>query len=429
MNPPRSNSRQKQGDPPLPGNPTILPRAEHNISRKLIDPDTLKVMKRLRSHGYQAFLVGGSVRDLLLSRTPKDFDVSTDATPGQIRKLFRNCYLVGRRFRLAHIRFGADKVVEVATFRRQAREEELPEDSRDRMMVAENIFGSPEEDAFRRDITINSLFYDLGTFSVIDYAGGLEDLNKRRIRVIGDPLVRFTEDPVRMLRALEFAARLGFTLDESVREGIYQRAPMIAEAAPARLREELLELFRHRVAGAVLREAQAMGLLSHLLAGFEGDLQTFRLLEEVDRFIAAGNEVEEPLVLAALNLSRFWRAIQNNADLHVSDAARYAGLILDPLCQYFRVASKIRHLAREFLVACFRFQRGPGQRGERRFLRHPLTPPALDLFRLWTRASGESEIMVAAWAQALQDPESPPQPSPARRPRRRRRKTRRHPTP
>jgi len=395
----------------------------------MIDPDTLKVMNRLRHNGHLAFLVGGSVRDLLLNRTPKDFDVGTDATPGQVRKLFRNCYLVGRRFRLAHVRFGANKVVEVATFRRKAREEELPEDSRDRMLIAENIFGSPEEDAFRRDITINSLFYDLGTFSVIDYVGGLEDLKNRRVRVIGDPLVRFTEDPVRMLRALEFAARLGFSLDDSLREGIYLRAPMIAEAAPARLREELLELFRHQVAGPVLREAQAMGLLSHLLAGFEGDIQTFRLLEEVDRYTAAGHAVEEPFVMAALNLSRFWRACQNNANLHVIDAARFAGLILDPLGQYFRVASKISHLARELLVACYRFQKGPGQRGERRFLRHPLTPQALDLFRLWTRASGESEVMVTAWAQAVQDPEPSTQAKPEKKPRRRQRRRRRPPQP
>ena len=284
------------------GCPVILPRSQHTISRKHINEHTLKVLYRLRNNGFKAFLVGGGVRDLLLNRRPKDFDVATDATPDEVRKLFRNCFLVGRRFRLAHVRFADNYIVEVATFRRQPRPEELPDDPAEHFFFTENVFGSPREDAFRRDFTINGLFYNIDDFSVIDHVGGLEDLEARRLRVIGDPLVRFTEDPVRMLRALEFGARLGFSLDEGIREAIYMRGPLIAEAAPARIREEVLELFRHAVAGPVFREAQAMGLLSHLLAGYEAEEETFALLDGIDERTRNGAPVEEHLVLSLIHI-------------------------------------------------------------------------------------------------------------------------------
>ena len=208
--------------------PTIVPRSEHAVSRRDIDPDALKVLYRLHEHQYVAYLVGGSVRDLLLGRRPKDFDIGTSAHPHQVKKLFRNCWIIGRRFRLAHVKFGP-KTIEVATFRRQVDPSEVPPgvdelieaapervadppDSRteqtlsegthlarrrahDRMIHRDNTFGTPEEDAFRRDFTINALFYDIGTYSIIDYVNGLKDLRRRVIRSIGDPEVRFLEDP------------------------------------------------------------------------------------------------------------------------------------------------------------------------------------------------------------------------------------------
>lgn len=381
--------------------PVLLPRAEHGISRKQIDENTLKVLYRLARSGHKAYLVGGSVRDLLLGRTPKDFDVGTDATPNQVKKLFRNCFLVGRRFRLAHVRFGQDSLVEVATFRRQATADDLPENPEDHFHFAENIFGTPWEDAFRRDFTINALFYDIETFGIIDYVGGLEDLQARRLRVIGDPLVRFTEDPVRMLRALEFAARLGFSLDPAAREAIYQRAPLIAHAAPARIREELQELFRHRVAGEVLRSAQSLGLLEHLLAGYQGDPATFDLLDRIDARTAAGTPPDEPLVLAALFLSRFLRACPFDQDPGVTEVVRIANLVLAPHCGYFHVANGIRHQARELLVGLFRLRRGLGRRGERRFLQHPQTGQALELLRLWNADQPDGAELIARWQQAL----------------------------
>jgi hypothetical protein len=211
-----------------PGNvaPRILSRPEHNLSRKNIDPDALKVLYRLKNNGFVAYLVGGGVRDLLLERQPKDFDIGTSAHPQQVRKLFRNCFIVGRRFRLAHVRFGR-KVVEVSTFRRAAEPEEG-----DTLIRRDNTFGTPEEDAFRRDFTVNALFYDIATFSVIDWVRGIEDLIDRVIRTIGDPGVRFREDPVRMLRAVALAARLGFTIDPTPRRRCGPCAARSCAAAP-----------------------------------------------------------------------------------------------------------------------------------------------------------------------------------------------------
>src|SRR3954462_1595414 len=214
--------------------PRIVPREEHPISRRDIDPDALKVLYRLHQANYTAYLVGGSVRDLLLGRRPKDFDIGTNAHPYQVKKLFRNCWIIGRRFRLAHVRFGT-KNIEVATFRRQLTAAELaaPEEPGtgvvvdelgdvDRMIHRDNNFGTPEEDAFRRDFTINALFYDIGDFSIIDYTGGLRDLEDRIVRGIGEPGERFQEDPVRMIRAVSMASRLDFTIDEPIDAAIPQ---------------------------------------------------------------------------------------------------------------------------------------------------------------------------------------------------------------
>jgi poly(A) polymerase len=410
-----------------PSEPVILPRSAHALSRSRIDPQTLSVLYRLHRSGFTAYLVGGGVRDLLLDRTPKDFDVGTNATPQQVKRLFRNCFLVGRRFRLAHVRFGPDELVEVATFRRQATSDDLPEDPGDHRLAAENVFGTPREDAFRRDFTINALFYDIATFSIIDHVGGLADLTARRLRVIGDPLERFTEDPVRMLRALEFAARLGFTLDEATREGIYARAPLIAEAAPARLREELLELFRHAVAGKVLRQAQATGLLEPLMAGYEGDAPTFALLDRIDARTAAGGPIGEGLVLAALFLSRFLRQCPSAIERPIGEVLELANLELDLHCGFFRIAHGIRHQARELLVGCYRLGRGRGHRGERRFLQHPATAQAIELFSLWLQASGGDPALADTWRAALRQPDAAPPQADAAAPRRRRRPRRRKP--
>ena len=235
--------------------PVIVPRAEHPISRRDIDQDALKVLYRLNESGAVAYLVGGSVRDLLLSRRPKDFDIGTSAHPYQVKKLFRNCWIIGRRFRLAHVRFGL-KTIEVATFRKNipAGTESEPAEAPveiaphggdpDLQIKHDNTFGTPEEDAFRRDFTINALFYDIATFSIIDYVGGLQDLKDGLIRCIGDPNERFQEDPVRMLRAIVFASRLGFRLDKPVIDAIAANRGLMATASPARMIEEYYKILR-----------------------------------------------------------------------------------------------------------------------------------------------------------------------------------------
>ena len=256
--------------------PVIVPRSEHAISRQNIDPDALKVLYRLRQFNYVAYLVGGSVRDLLLERTPKDFDIGTSAHPYQVKRLFRNCWIIGRRFRLAHVKFGS-KVIEVATFRRQvpAGTEEEPvaaapvadpqieiSDDPDLLVHHDNTFGTPEEDAFRRDFTLNALFYDIETRSIIDYVGGLQDLRAGLIRSIGNPEERFQEDPVRMLRAVALAARLDFSIDAPIYRAIERFHGELARSAPARLMEEIYKVLRAGFAADAFRMLVDTGLLA-----------------------------------------------------------------------------------------------------------------------------------------------------------------------
>jgi poly(A) polymerase len=288
----------------------IVPRAAHPISRRNIDPDALKVLYRLQQFNYAAYLVGGSVRDLLLGRQPKDFDVGTDAHPYQIKKLFRNCWIIGRRFRLAHVRFG-NKTIEVATFRRgvlpgtENEPSEPPEGTAaaDPTIRHDNTFGTPEEDAFRRDFTINALFYDSATFSIIDYVGGLEDLRDGVIRSIGDPPQRFQEDPVRMFRAVALAARLGFRLDRPVIEGIRAHRLRIATASPARLIEEYYKVLRSGAAEQTFRLLAEHGLLEPItpeLHHSAGEDAMWQALADLDRFRRRFDSVPEGLTNAVL---------------------------------------------------------------------------------------------------------------------------------
>ena len=287
----------------------MIARSEHSISRRDIDPDALKVLYRLHEHNYVAYLVGGSVRDLLLGRRPKDFDIGTSAHPHQVKKLFRNCWIIGRRFRLAHIKYGP-KTIEVATFRRQVDPSDLPPASEtaelidaaleaapdaplpfdasleeqvqsegthlarvrahDRLIHRDNTFGTPEEDAFRRDFTINALFYDIGSHAIIDYVGGLQDLENKLIRSIGDPGTRFLEDPVRMLRAVVFAARLDFWIDDVILEAFETHRHEIARAAPARLMEEYFKILRSGYAEKTFGMLKETRLLREITPELDG---------------------------------------------------------------------------------------------------------------------------------------------------------------
>jgi poly(A) polymerase len=251
--------------------PRIIPRAQHVVSRRDIDPDALRVLYRLRQYEHIAYLVGGSVRDLLVGRRPKDFDIGTSAHPYQVKKLFRNCWIIGRRFRLAHVKFGT-KVIEVATFRRQVEAgEEVVQDGvpapdpttaeGQHLIHRDNTFGTPEEDAFRRDFTINALFYDIATFSIIDYVGGIDDIAARLVRSIGDPDVRLREDPVRMLRAIALAARLDFIIEPALIEAIRRHRHEIAKSSAARMLEEYYKILRAGSAEKTFRHLADIGLL------------------------------------------------------------------------------------------------------------------------------------------------------------------------
>jgi len=298
------------------GDPVIVERAAHSLSRSQIDPDALKVLNRLHQNSYVAYLVGGSVRDLLLGRRPKDFDIGTSAHPYQVKRLFKNCWVIGRRFRLAHVRFGM-KTIEVATFRRKVTAEELaaaeeaaaeqretPEEGNagPGLIHRENTFGTPEEDAFRRDFTINALFYDIGTFSIIDYTGGLEDLRAGIVSSIGDPAERFHEDPVRMLRAIAMAARLGFTIDAPIDNAIGNGRAEIARSAPARLIEEFYKLLRSGASEQAFRmmaERRLLEPIAHDLQKGAGD-RLWQSLAAVDAYRKRHEDTPDTLSNAIL---------------------------------------------------------------------------------------------------------------------------------
>jgi poly(A) polymerase len=299
--------------------PVIVPRAEHPISRRDIDADALKVLYRLHESGYTAYLVGGSVRDLLLGRRPKDFDIGTSAHPYQVKKLFRNCWIIGRRFRLAHVRFGL-KAIEVATFRKnipagtEAEPAEAPPsphatDAGDLLIKHDNTFGTPEEDAFRRDFTINALFYDIADFSIIDYCGGLQDLKDGLIRCIGDPNERFQEDPVRMLRAIVMASRLGFRMDEPVVKAIATHRQLIATASPARMIEEYYKILRSGAAEQTFRALAEHRLLEPVTPEIQKGAKNVALWESLAaldayrrKFESAPATLRNPILLGTMLL-------------------------------------------------------------------------------------------------------------------------------
>jgi poly(A) polymerase len=267
-----------------------------------VSVEALKVLYRLHHSGYKAYLVGGSVRDLLLGKRPKDFDIATDARPGEIRKLFRNSRIIGKRFRLVQVFFRGGKIVEVSTFRCRSEFDDSPEET----LARNNTFGTPVEDAHRRDLTINGLFYDIGDFSLVDYVGGLQDLQDSIIRVIGDPAVRFTRDPVRMLRVLRHAARIGFRIDPPAWEEIRAKKEMIRVCPPARLRDELLKDLKSGAAGPFFELMLHSGLFYAIFPawqkrlGREGEQRLLELTGRLDLLVQAEVPLEEGLLWAAL---------------------------------------------------------------------------------------------------------------------------------
>jgi len=405
--------------------PVVLPRPEHSISRALIDPDALWIMRRLRREGYLAFLVGGAVRDLLLGREPKDFDLGTDARPSEVRRLFRNCRLIGRRFRLAHVYFRRrgkpENVIEVSSFRSREKWDAAdgipPED----LDLSGHVFGSPGEDAQRRDFTVNGLFYNIADFSVLDYVGGLEDLDRGLIRLIGDPDDRFPEDPVRMLRAVEFAARLGFRIEEKTEAGIRKHAALITEGAPARLRDELRDLQRRGILAEVLAACHRLGLLDGMLPEVTVTEGVFSLLERVDAISRQGQPAPESRYLAALAFPSVVARYGLEGDSNLDEAQRAIARVVDPLTQRYHISAHIRHLTKELLLSCYRLARGKAYRTKGKFVRRPEFTEAWEFFQGWAEISGSLEEATSYWNAYLAG-ESVPTASKRRRRRRPRRR-------
>jgi len=296
----------------------VIPRAKHPISRKRIDEEALKVLYRLHRHGFLAYLVGGSVRDLLLGKTPKDFDVATNAHPHEINALFKNSRIIGRRFRLVQVFFKGRKVIEVSTFRSRSEFEEVQTEGGE--IIRTDSYGTPAEDALRRDITINGLFYNIADFSIIDYVGGMTDLERRIIRTIGDPNERFQQDPVRMIRVIRHAARTGFSIEDQTYQAILKHREEIRKCSPSRLRDEFLRELKESVAKSSLKLMVQTGLLFSLFPDFEralGSRSSYReenqkfflsLFDLADQLIKAGRQVSEGLLLA-LFLTPFLQAV------------------------------------------------------------------------------------------------------------------------
>ncbi|HXX33328.1 MAG TPA: polynucleotide adenylyltransferase PcnB [Thermodesulfobacteriota bacterium] len=298
--------------------PTIIPRNQHPISRKMIDEEALKVLYRLHRNGFLAYLVGGSVRDLLLGKLPKDFDVATNAHPHEISALFRNSRIIGRRFRLVHVFFRGGKIIELSTFRSRSEFEETETEQGER--IRKESFGTPAEDALRRDITINGLFYNIADFAIIDYVGGIADLHSRVIRTIGDPDERFQQDPVRMIRVIRHAARTGFRIEENTYEAIFRHREEIRQCPPSRLRDEFLRELKEGAARPSLHFMLHTGLLFSLFPDLARALGSrslsmektreffLSLFDLVDQMIKTGRTVSESILLA-LFLTPFLRAV------------------------------------------------------------------------------------------------------------------------
>ncbi|HED66851.1 MAG TPA: polynucleotide adenylyltransferase PcnB [Planctomycetes bacterium] len=394
------------------------------ISRRDIDQDAMRVLSRLQRNGFEAYLVGGCVRDLLLGRTPKDFDVATAAHPRQIKRLFRNGRIIGRRFRLVHVVYGKN-IIETATFRREPPAKNGDED--DLLIREDNEFGTAEEDARRRDFTINGLFLDPTAGVIHDWVGGLEDLERGVLRTIGTPRIRIAEDPVRILRAIKFATRLGLRIEDETWNAMRELAPELRRSAPPRVLEEILRLMRSGTALGAFRMMRACGALAALLPSIDAFLgsrddrdvgardraDTFwRLLEALDADVHAGSVPKNSVLLAVL----FLRLVEQRAaeaqerDEAPPDWGELAAEELDPMALAARLPRRAVEEAKRILAVQKRFTQSSRKNFRPLlFLRSKDFPDALDLFRLRSAAWGQGWDLYEAWkeryAKAMQVPE------------------------
>jgi len=398
---------------PIPGSFRIIPRAEHAISRKSISAGALRVLYRLHEAGHRACLVGGAVRDLLLGGHPKDFDVATDATPEQVRALFRNCRLIGRRFRLAHVVFGRE-IVEVATFRGSSDDGSGDRHLVDGRLVRDNVYGTIEEDAVRRDFTVNALYYDISDFSVLDSVGGMEDLQHRVLRLIGDPEQRYREDPVRMLRAARLAAKLGFTIEAATAAPFAALGSLLAEAPPARLFDESLKLFLSGHGLASFRSLEQHGLLEHVFPATarvlaQGDAAAFRrLVEQTLANTDARVREDKPVTPAFLFAALLWEPVRRAAQAAIEGGADAGAAWSHATERVLREQAQRVAVPRRFTIAVeeiWAMQPRFAQRTKKRafrLLEHPRFRAAYDFLVLRADESPELSELARWWTEAQQ---------------------------
>ena len=400
--------------------PVIIPRAKHAVTRKEISDNALKVLYRLNSAGYQAYLVGGCVRDIMMGQHPKDFDVVTDATPEQIKEQFRNCRLIGRRFRLAHIVFGRE-IIEVATFRghhgadSDDKQQSLGKQNEEGQLTRDNVFGTIDEDAQRRDFTFNAMYYSVADFSVTDFANGRSAIKNKIVELIGDPETRYREDPVRMLRAVRFAAKLDMQISDRTAEPIHELAGLLSNIPAARLFEEYLKLFLSGKALRTFELLQQYGLFKPLFPALDKILKDpdsresqfiQRVLTNTDNRINNDQRVTPAFLLAVFlwyPLEEHYQKLMNESGLQPHDAFNVAmSEILSQQTQRIMIPKRFSIAMREIWQLQQRLPKRFGRRAQQ-LINHPRFRAAYDFLLLRGEIEGGDALEVAQWWTQYQE--------------------------
>lgn len=405
----------------------IYPVDEHTLPLDKVDNHALYIMEKLRVAGHVAYLVGGSVRDLLLQKKPKDFDISTSAQPEEIKAIFRNCILIGRRFRLAHIRFGK-KIIEVSTFR-------AGDIAADTLIVRDNVWGTPEEDAMRRDFTINGLFYDPASQSIIDYVGGFPDIQKKYIRSIGQPFLRFKQDPVRMIRLLKFQARFNFEIDPDARIALLECRSEILKSSSTRILEELLRMLESGTSQPFFKLMTEYGLLQLMMPALAQYLETddgqevYAYLNEVDTDEAEKFQLSRPVLLCCLLYSLFAKHIKDRylsreRVPHLGEIQNEAHNLIDEVFKpFFLLPRRIKGSMASILTSQYRLT--PVEKKRMKRLRVPSDPDfplAMQFFEIRRCIEPGLEKIYEEWQEIYKKPPADETAPPKKRRRRRRRR-------
>ena len=390
--------------------PQIIGRAEHPITRQNISANALKVLYRLKDAGFSAYLVGGSVRDLLLGLNPKDFDIATNAKPEQVYKLFRNCRLIGRRFRLAHVYF-YNEIIEVATFRGHHAKLGDEVQTEEGLIIRDNVYGTIEEDAERRDFTVNALYYNIADFSLVDFHDGLADLKAGVLRIIGDPYQRYREDPVRILRVVRFASKLGFTVHPATEQPIFESHALLQNVSPARLFDEILKLFHAGKALAAFKLLRKYGLFGYLFSQTEACLDqpeaemTHKLIESLllstDQRLAEGKSISGGFLFAVI----LWPALQALVQDLQQDGLALFPALYEATNKVLRRQGQQISIPKRFQIdmqEIWQLQYRLAQRTPRRVfatLNHPKFRAGYDLLLLRVNAGEELQTLANWWTE------------------------------